>query len=183
MPRTIALFRTADVLRFAIPLLTLTGTTTYLLSRPCPVYAKVTSFALTAILFVFLGLLIAARWLFRERVAFVSRHGIVVVPDGFPTLQVQFEAEIDRTLSIWAMRVPALASEKSLKGLVVVFRKPTGRCRSSVWLELLSPGAVEVDYLEPIDRSSLGHALGHVFFHWLVSQDGYHEFAIHRGLP
>ncbi len=134
------------------------------------------------------------RYRFVRSIAFVTRHGLLVRPEGFSVSRADVEAETERFVETWtAATGDEILPRRAISGVLVTFAPfpfqshgTDGLVSGLAWP---SKAAIAVGYPGDLERSAFAHELGHVVFDAMrrrgdvPSAMGYHQFASEHGLP
>ena len=136
----------------------------------------------------------------RDRILYVTKHGLMILGDGgtvpYRTQVESFTASVlhdwNNALQLYPKPIATTAHDALAAG-VMVFIKPLpfelhtepGRFAgfAKPWRNAI---AIGLDQASKLERSALGHELGHIILHHAIgdgSEDKLKEFAAHYGVP
>ena len=101
------------------------------------------------------------QWL--RKIAFITKHGIAVIPNEFSVSKEKFEEIVDETISKWDQATNWYGAERSLKEFCVIFKAYPIKLDSKLGNlagYVIGANAV-VAYNEDLHKTALAHELGH----------------------
>lgn len=148
--------------------------------------------SVTALGFVGLyALVLFWRWDFIRRITYVTKHGMLVMCNGFKVTQEAVETEVDRVLKLWIKATSYGRFREELDGLILYW-KPFPFVHYSnprfkfTGLASNTSRAIAVGYRPLLKDTALGHELGHVFlraYRGDETEKGLKTFTGNHGLP
>jgi hypothetical protein len=149
--------------------------------------------AITALGFSFVYAMILVRRLaFANRIAYVTRHGLVVMRSEFPVIRMHLEKLTEEIVVKWENAIIEHGIVRNaMRGCIVEWRKAPWTMHFKpgykfMGLAVASGNAIVVGFREPLEASAFAHEIGHIcMMHWKGdgSEDGLKEFAKKHDLP
>lgn len=160
------LFRWYDALSFGLAAVLVTILTTYVTftGGATMTFGVAALFWVVAASFWFIYLslvLYRAKWL--RKIAFITKHGIAVIPNEFDIDQKTFERIVDETISKWVIATGWANCGPTLNNFCVIFKPYPIRLDSKLGNlagYVIGDNCV-VAYNEALDKTALAHELGH----------------------
>lgn len=165
-------FRWIDFLTFGLAAMLASSLAVWATAAPNPLVGRLITVAMALGFVGIYGVLLARRIAFAKRIAYQTIHGLVVMRSPQTPAQQALELETERVEAVWEMAIRAEKADRRLirrafAGVVVEWK--TAPFAMSLrpgfrWMGLTSGTGrlVQVGRIDPLEKSALGHELGHV---------------------
>jgi len=165
--------RLIDFLTFGLAAIVSAGLAAWAAVTPGNAVIGVVIAALAALGFSFVyAALLGRRLAFARDIAYVTRHGLIVMKSEWTPIRVFVEKETERVVVLWEKAaLTESANPKIIRGALqnVVVRWASAPFTLHIrpgfkWMGMTSGSgeSMMVGHVEPLERSALGHEIGHV---------------------
>lgn len=118
-------------------------------------------FAIVVFAWTFWPTVLLWRWRFIRRIAYITKHGLLVVPNEHHAARLLVEEETERVLRLWRSAIP----DATVDGTYVVFKPLPFELHTQpgrfAGFAIPWKRTILVGFRLPLQMSALGHELGH----------------------